>query len=272
MKRERQAFRYVGGKAHLAWRLVPAIQAHLNAHPGAKIVSLFYGSGFIERACKTENGDVGCEANPDLHTLLRLRASDASKLHAAVNNLGSRYTRVRAWGSEFGASRNGDLWRAARFLWLQSFSYNGLWRVNRKGEHNVPADKARLAKGAAMLPSLEVIESFLRDVPPVVYIDWHVALSDVRRGDLVIADPPYAAGFSAYTAAGFSNAHQLELAAALGACAQVGAAVVAFNAPAVAVWPEYAWARVQGSSRSGRISAGKREPARELILTHGIEV
>ncbi len=109
--------------------------------------------------------------------------------------------------------------RAARFIYLNKTCFNGLWRVNSKGEFNVPFGKSKN-------PSLFVEEN-LRACSKrlkgstITNLSFEKAVSKARKGDLVYFDPPYiplsaSASFSAYAKEGFGIIEQELLAETIG--------------------------------------------------------
>jgi DNA adenine methylase len=105
----------------------------------------------------------------------------------------------------------GKVARAARFIYLNKTCFNGLWRVNSKGEFNVPFGKAKN-------PSL-FVESNLRACSKrlkgatITNLNFEEAVSKAKKGDLVYFDPPYiplspSASFSAYAKEGFGLSEQ----------------------------------------------------------------
>lgn len=78
--------------------------------------------------------------------------------------------------------------RAARFIYLNQTSWNGLWRVNKWGEFNVPwGDRPFRGLSDELLTELHVV---LSDVT-IEQIDFREALKRPERGDFVYLDPPY---------------------------------------------------------------------------------
>ncbi len=125
------------------------------------------------------------------------------------------YGRVRAWDREPGYSRRGEVERAARFVYLNHTCYNGLYRVNRRGEFNVPFGRYRnptvcnAANLRAAAQSLQGVQLLAADFQP--------CLESAATGDLVYLDPPYqplspTAHFTAYTAGDFGFDDQQRLA------------------------------------------------------------
>lgn len=105
----------------------------------------------------------------------------------------------------------GKVARAARFIYLNKTCFNGLWRVNSKGEFNVPFGKSKN-------PSL-FVEDNLRACSKrlkgctITNTSFEKAVAKARKGDLVYFDPPYiplsaSASFAAYAKEGFNLSDQ----------------------------------------------------------------
>jgi DNA adenine methylase len=121
------------------------------------------------------------------------------------------YYRVRGQNTK----RLTPLRRAARLIYLNKTCFNGLYRVNSKGQFNVPIgsyvnpsifDPNRLRLASAALKGVDIVEEDFRRV-----LDWS------RAGDFVYFDPPYVpisstSSFTSYTKASFGPKEQEELA------------------------------------------------------------
>lgn len=106
--------------------------------------------------------------------------------------------------------------RAARMIYLNKTCYNGLWRVNSRGEFNVPLgrytnpailDEPRLRAAAVALQGVDVRVGDFRAV----------ADRTPQPGDFVYFDPPYVplsatANFTSYAKDDFNADDQRELA------------------------------------------------------------
>jgi DNA adenine methylase Dam len=156
---------------------------------------------------------------------------------------------------------------AAWAIWLVTFSFNGLYRVARKGNFNVPPDPKRLAT-----LDLDDVATKLRSVSAKlqgIRIDcahFETTLAQCGEGDVVYCDPPYlpdiTSKFAGYTARTESplTTHR-RLAAAVAAAAHRGARVVVSNS--VAAGPLYSGAlfaglRVEVSEVQDRTSVGAK--------------
>jgi DNA adenine methylase len=97
--------------------------------------------------------------------------------------------------------------RAARFIYLNRFCFNGLYRTNQQGEFNVPYGASKTGK----LPSFATLSAYSQTLRRVTLLagDFEVALRHARRGDFVYMDPPYAVNtrrvFNEYDSSGFSS-------------------------------------------------------------------
>jgi len=266
-------FRWVGSKHHLVPRLAPLLREQL-VFGGGRIVSLFYGSGALEQAAALTEPQLAAEANPELRCLYEQLVHRPSQVHAALISLDASVSRNRAAFLRvraLDAEALSPLDRAVRFLWLSAMSFNGLWRVNRQGRHNVPPDPGRL-RSPWPFPTNKALREAARRLWQVTFVrDWCEAAQGARPGDLVLSDPPYLGGFDAYTAQRFPLSEQLALADALAALVRRCCTVVAFNSPAAKQL--YAgWASFEEAERSGRISCmgSRRQPVRELIALAGL--
>jgi DNA adenine methylase len=125
------------------------------------------------------------------------------------------FYRVRDWDRLPGYAERDEVERAARFLFLNRTCYNGLYRVNRKGQFNVPFgryDNPTICDAA----NLRAASRALQDVTLLVG-DFERCLDFAEAGNFVYLDPPYhplsdTANFTSYTAADFGAEDQRRLA------------------------------------------------------------
>lgn len=79
--------------------------------------------------------------------------------------------------------------KAALFIYLNKACFNGIWRVNKDGEFNVPFGY----KDTLLLPSRdELIQiSSCLSAAKLIHADYHVVADRAHSGDLIYFDPPY---------------------------------------------------------------------------------
>lgn len=104
----------------------------------------------------------------------------------------------------------------SRFLYLNRAGFNGLWRVNKKGEMNTPIGKDRNKRCIVKFntPLLTGCSELLQNAD-IRHCSYERSLDNVKEGDRVYCDPPYvpidqATNFSAY-ASDFPMDLQLDL-------------------------------------------------------------
>lgn len=107
-----------------------------------------------------------------------------------------------------------DVEVASRFIFLNRTCFNGLYRVNRKGEFNVPFG-AYKNPTICDVENLRKVSNALRHVE-IKNQDYKAVLEKAKRGDFVYFDPPYypiskTALFTSYTANRFFEKEQIEL-------------------------------------------------------------
>ena len=124
------------------------------------------------------------------------------------------FYKIRSWDRSPGYSRRTKLNRASRFIYLNKTAYNGLYRVNGRGQFNVPY--GRYVKPKILdADNLRACSAFLKKVQ-ILVSDFSGTLSRISAFDFVYMDPPYApvsrtSNFTSYTSKGFDEAEQSRL-------------------------------------------------------------
>lgn len=121
--------------------------------------------------------------------------------------------------------------KAARFLYLNANSFNGLYRVNKNGKYNVPYGQKEATVNCQRL--LEV-GGKLKGVE-IVCRDFADIKSQIDAGDLIFLDPPYTVskedtGFVGYNSTWFSLDDQCRLSSLIDHIKSVGAYYIMTNA------------------------------------------
>jgi DNA adenine methylase len=261
--------KWVGGKS----KLLPELLARLPARHGRYFEPFAGGAALFFRLAPA--AAVLADRNPDLIAVYRAVAGDVDavirrlELHRRLHDE-KHYYGVRERWNDRGVSWS-PVDRAAAFIYLNKTCYNGLWRVNRAGEFNVPvgryvdppicaADGLRAA--ARVLATAELRHG-----------DYHEAVADARAGDLVYFDPPYdpvtdTARFTSYTDGGFGPDDQRALAALARRLVARGCHVLLSNSDTPFVRSLYAGLRIDRVScpRAINCKAGSRGEVSEVIV------
>ena len=103
--------------------------------------------------------------------------------------------------------------RAARFIYLNKTCFNGLYRVNSKGQFNVPMGKYK-NPGICQEKDLREISKLLKNVN-LKTESFEKILNYTKKGDFVYLDPPYYPlkkdSFTTYTKGNFLEKEQRKL-------------------------------------------------------------
>ena len=78
---------------------------------------------------------------------------------------------------------------ASRFIYLNRTSYNGIYRVNLKGEYNVPYGNKKY-KALFDFDNLRQVSRLIQN-DEFECCDFSKSIKNARKGDLVFFDPPY---------------------------------------------------------------------------------
>ena len=201
--------KWAGGKTQMLNDLLPKVPDSYGRY-----IEPFFGGGAMFFALHPENAIIA-DSNPELINLYRQVAGHVDDVIAYLEkyeNTPERFYSVR--GQEWLALPEAEA--AARTIFLNRTCFNGLYRVNRKGQFNVPygkyknpkiCDREGLYAAAEALKAAEIVCS---DYLPVLE---HYA----RPGDFVFLDPPYLpiseyADFKRYTKEQFYEEDHVELA------------------------------------------------------------
>ncbi|CAH1856111.1 Modification methylase DpnIIA [Convivina praedatoris] len=115
---------------------------------------------------------------------------DILKLHEKYNSK-DYYLNLRSADRDGRLLEMTDIERAARFIYMVKTGFNGMWRVNKKGQNNIPygkyknpliADSKRILSVSSYLNDAEI--KFMRG-------DFSKSVLEARSGDFVYFDPPY---------------------------------------------------------------------------------
>lgn len=164
-----------------------------------------------------------------------------------------------------------DIELAAIFIYLNKTCFNGLYRVNRQGEFNVPA-------GRYVNPRI-VDAGGLRAASRVLFrarlscVDFAKLASEVTPDDFVYFDPPYepvssTSMFTSYAREGFNADDQRRLRDLFAKLTRRGVQCMLSNSDAPLVLELYRDFQIDfvQASRSINSKAGKRGAVREVIV------
>lgn len=164
-----------------------------------------------------------------------------------------------------------SLTRAARFIYLNKTCFNGLYRVNRAGQFNVPM--GRYANPQIFDPETLRQASLALENVTLSVADFQEVLTWAAAGDFIYFDPPYyplskTANFTSYTEQPFGEVEQIALAKVVEELVQRGCYVMISNAWVEPVLQLYrSWQCIElKASRVINSNSHKRGKISELLV------
>lgn len=262
---EPRAFlRWAGSKRNL---LTPLVEVLPDAY--AKYYEPFLGSGslFFLLQPKSASLSDSCEELIDSFTAVRDGVGHVLRHLRPLKLERSTFYEIR------GNRSTARYKRAAEFIYLNKACWNGLYRVNSRGEFNVPyglpksdfiVDESNLRACATAL-GRRGVSTFAAD--------FEVALASATAGDLVFLDPPYVTkhndnGFIDYNERLFSWDDQIRLARVARELAAGGVHVLVTNAFHHEIFDLYPGFSVTPLDRASTLAANaaKRGRVREALI------
>jgi DNA adenine methylase len=166
-----------------------------------------------------------------------------------------------------------DVQKASRLIFLNKCCFNGLYRVNSKGEFNVPFGRYKSPK---FLDAENLAACHQRLQSATIQVRSFLAVEDVvQSGDFVYFDPPYAplsetSNFTSYSEVGFGKEQQIQLRDLCQRLAQRGIHFMVSNSSAPLILDLYQTFQVDPvfARRSVNSLSTKRGKVTEVIITN----
>jgi DNA adenine methylase len=222
----RPLLKWAGGKTQILDELMAKMPSKYGQY-----IEPFFGGGALFFAVKPEHGIIA-DNNPEIISLYKAIADDVESIIAQLSlykNIEDLFYEIRAqdW------TKLHPVEAAARTIFLNRTCFNGLYRVNRKGQFNVPfgnyknpkiLDAEGLRAAARLLEHATIVCGNYKDV----------LCEYAQPGDFVFLDPPYLpisqySDFKRYTKEQFLEGDHLELAAEVERLHELGCHVILTN-------------------------------------------
>jgi len=259
--------KWAGGKRWLTQSSARISPSKFNVY-----IEPFLGSGAVFFSVNPYRS-ILADLNEDLITTFQAIKSDPLMVEGLLRK------HARAHSDEYyykvrGTKPRTPHTKAARFIYLNRTCWNGLYRVNLKGEFNVP----RGTKNSVILDSdrFPDIASRLRHAK-ILNQDFEETIDLARKGDFVYIDPPYTVkhnlnGFVKYNEKIFSFDDQIRLRDAVERAATRGAQITVSNANHESIRELYKGVcRIDTLGRESLLAASKehRKTTSEVLLRIG---
>jgi DNA adenine methylase len=263
---------WVGGKREM----IEQYKKHFPAKYG-RYFEPFFGGGALFFYLNPSKAHLN-DNNPELVTTYKAVRDNPEKvidILAVLRRKHSKelYMRIRSMDREYdllGDFSSEEI--AARMIYLNQTCFNGIYRVNKSGQFNVPIGSS-LDRVICDPFAIRNASKALQDVV-ITCLDFESAVKDVNKGDFVYLDPPYFpvseySDFTRYTKEKFYKEDQVRLMQQFAKLNQKGAYVMLSNSNADFIKEIYSEFNVHPVS-SGRLLNSrkeKRNKVTELVIT-----
>jgi DNA adenine methylase len=276
--------KWAGGKGQLLSELDKLIPSQFNRYfepflGGGAMFFYMMSSGMGFNACLSDT-------NTELITGYIAIKDNVKEVIRLLQTYETEYTKYRAYSKEqqeyyfqLRNARNNnlpsssDVEIASRLIALNKTCFNGLYRVNRRGEFNVPpgkyknppiCDSSNLENVSKVLAGATILTDDYRDVT-----------QNAQKGDFIYLDPPYqplnnTSYFTAYTKDGFDDRDQSQLANVFRKMTDKGCLVLLSNSDTPYIRELYSGFRIKEvkAQRAINCKGSKRTGHKELIISN----
>ncbi len=199
--------KWVGGKRQIINEIHSRMPEKYN-----KYFEPFVGGGAVFFSNGFKNAVI-CDKNKDLINVYKVIKNNVEELIQLLKkhlNNKEYYYNVRA----IDTNTLDEVEQASRFIYLNKTCYNGLYRVNLKGQFNVPFGRYK-SPLICDEDNLRAVSLKLKNTL-IINADFENILSRAKKSDLIYFDPPYVplsdtAYFVSYNKDGFSWKEQIRL-------------------------------------------------------------
>lgn len=203
--------KWVGGKRQLMFELLKNMPGDYNRY-----FEPFIGGGALFFYLQPDNAYIS-DMNEELINLYQVVRDNVDELITDLqkHDISKEYfMEIRNIDRTEEYQNWSDVKKASRFIYLNRTCFNGMYRVNSKGEFNVPFGHY---KNPRILDENNLINcSNLLQRTEIKHADFSEILKKIKKGDFVYFDPPYVplsetSSFTSYTKDGFDIDMQFKL-------------------------------------------------------------
>ena len=203
--------KWVGGKRQLMFELLKNMPKSYNRY-----FEPFIGGGALFFELQPSNAYIS-DMNEELINLYNVVKNDVYELIEELkkHEISKEYfMNIRNIDRTKNYKKWSNIQKASRFIYLNRTCFNGMYRVNSKGEFNVPFGNY---KNPRIIDERNLINcSNLLQKTEIRNTDFSEILNYVQNGDFVYFDPPYVplnetSSFTSYTKDGFDIDMQFKL-------------------------------------------------------------
>ena len=216
----RPFLKWAGGKRALLPEITPRIPTFKGRY-----IEPFLGAGAVMFSLPKEKSKIINDFNEDLveaYEVVRDFREELLRELKRHQNTKEHFLEVRNWDRSDDFLRRSPIERAARFIYLNRTCFNGLYRVNSKGQFNVPFgnySKPDIAMTKTVTDASDYLNhrNNIGEFSTIISTgDYRQATALAKKHDFVYLDPPYdplnaTSSFVAYQSEGFGRDDQVTL-------------------------------------------------------------
>lgn len=241
--------KWVGGKTQLLDEVKKSLPANIDQFEELTYIEPFVGGGavlfWILQEYPNINRAIINDINEELICTYRVIKNDVHNLICRLESIQTQYLSLASEERKyfflekrrlFNTKNKSDIETASLFIFLNRTCFNGLYRVNSKGEFNVPhgkyvnpriCDKGNLLAVSELLQRVEIICGDFAETEKYASVN-----------SIYYLDPPYkplseTSSFTSYSKDGFDDSEQVRLRDFCSRIAQNNAIFIASNSDPV---------------------------------------
>ena len=219
--------KWVGGKTQLLEEVQKSLPADLHLCNELTYIEPFVGGGavlfwILQKYPNIKRAIIN-DINEELICTYRVIKNKVEDLISFLDTIQNQYISLNTEERKdyflekrkcFNSKKSSDIETAALFIFLNRTCFNGLYRVNSKGEFNVPHGKYTNPK-ICDKDNLKLVSNLLQKVE-ILCGDFEKTEIYAGENSIFYLDPPYkplseTSSFTSYTKSGFDDEEQLRL-------------------------------------------------------------
>lgn len=235
----RPFLKWVGGKTQLLEQFNDLFPKEFNTY----IEPMVGGGAVFFHLYSTDqlpNGAVLMDVSDELIQTYRVVKDQVDELVDVLRELKSKYEAdpetvyysIREWDRQPDYADRSPLEKAARTIFLNKTCYNGLYRVNKRGQFNTPIGRYKdptVCDRENLLAVSKALES-----AQIMRMDFSRVTDIAEPGDFIYFDPPYhplndTSDFTSYTQGDFDKDDQVRLRDVFAELVDLGSKVMLSN-------------------------------------------
>lgn len=265
--------KWVGGKRQLLPTLRKYTPRHIRTY-----YEPFVGAGAMLLELRPQHAVVN-DLNSELincYQVIQHQCTALIELLKTYENTKENFYDIRALDRQDTYHQLSPLEKAARTIYLNKTCFNGLYRVNRKGQFNAPYGYYK-NPNIINEDGLKTMSQFLKSRQiQFLNTDFENCVKQARWGDFVYFDPPYdplseTSSFTAYQNDGFGRGDQERLKMLVDELTRRGCKVMLSNSYTNfirSLYKNYYLLQVSATRRINSVASGRGKISEILVLNY----